>query len=51
LIVCLANAFDKLITNPPTQGALTIEEARQYVRQQAGILFDPRLAELFAQVV
>ncbi len=50
-IVCLANVFDKLITNPPTQGALTIEEARQYVRQQAGILFDPRLAELFAQVV
>jgi putative nucleotidyltransferase with HDIG domain len=50
-IVCLANVFDHLLTDRHADGHLTMEEAREYVRVHAGTLFDPKLAELFVQVV
>jgi cyclic di-GMP phosphodiesterase len=50
-IVCLANEFDALLTKRSEQDALVQNDAREYVRSQAGIRFDPKLARLFAQVV
>lgn len=50
-IICLANVFDHLLSDRQAAGNLTMEEAREYVRGQAGILFDPKLAEDFVQVV
>lgn len=50
-IVSLANAFDNLLTPRAGHRPLSLEEAREYVRLQAGVLFDPRLAVLFSQIV
>ena len=50
-LVCLADVFDHLLTNRLADGPLTLEEAREYVRRHAGKLFDPQLAEVFAQIV
>ena len=50
-LVCLADVFDHLLTNRLADGPLTLEEAREYVRSHAGKLFDPQLAEVFAQIV
>jgi putative two-component system response regulator len=50
-IVCLANAFDNLLTPRVGHRSLSLEEAREYVRLQADVLFDPRLAVLFSQIV
>jgi len=50
-IVCLADVFDHLLTDRVAHGPLTIAEAREYVRGQAGAQFDPKLAEAFVEVV
>jgi putative two-component system response regulator len=50
-IVCLANEYDWFVMNRAEQDPRVQEEGRQYVRSQAGILFDPKLAKLFVQVV
>jgi putative two-component system response regulator len=50
-LVCIANEFDWLLTSRSEQDPLVQEEAREYVRSQAGLRFDPKLAKLFAQVV
>ena len=50
-IVCLADVFDHLLTDRLADGPLTKEEAMEYVRGQAGKLFDPSLAEAFVHVV
>lgn len=50
-IVCLANEFDWLLTKRSEHDPLVQKEAREFVRSQAGIRFDPKLAKLFAQVV
>jgi putative two-component system response regulator len=50
-IVCVANEFDRLITGRPEQDLLVQEDAREYIRRQAGIRFDPDIAHLFAQIV
>jgi putative nucleotidyltransferase with HDIG domain len=49
-IVCIANEFDWFLTNRSEQDPLAKEEAREYVRSQAGLRFDPKLAKLFAQI-
>ena len=49
-IVCIANEFDWFLTSRSEQDPLVKEEAREYVRNQAGKHFDPKLAKLFAQV-
>ena len=49
-IVCIANEFDWFLTNRSEQDPLVKEEAREYVRSQAGLRFDPKLAKLFAQI-
>jgi putative nucleotidyltransferase with HDIG domain len=50
-IVCVANEFDRFLVTKTDQGPLVQEEGREYVRTQAGLLFDPKLAKLFVQVV
>jgi putative two-component system response regulator len=50
-IVCIANEFDWFLTSRSEQDPAVQEEARQYVRSQAGLRFDPKLAKVFAQVV
>jgi putative two-component system response regulator len=50
-IVCIANEFDRLLTGRPDQDLFVHEDAREYIRRQAGVRFDPNLARLFAQIV
>jgi len=49
-IICIANEFDWFLMNRSEQDPLVKEEAREYVRSQAGLRFDPKLAKLFAQI-
>ncbi|MBM6550215.1 response regulator [Marinomonas ostreistagni] len=46
-IVALADVFDALTMERPYKKAWPIEEAYQYLRDQAGSHFDPKLVELF----
>ncbi len=50
-IVGLANHFDHLVTGIGQERAMAIPEARETIRQEAGSRLDPKLAELFANVV
>ncbi len=50
-IVGLANHFDHLVTGIGQEKAMAIPEARETIRQEAGKRLDPKLAELFANVV
>jgi len=50
-LVSLANTFDNLVTGHAGCGAIAIPEAREFVRREAGLEFDPALADLFAKVV
>lgn len=49
-IVALVQAFDHLVTGPSSQQVLSVAEAVERVRNQAGSRFDPTLVEQFAQV-
>ncbi len=50
-IVGLANLFDHLVVGHANQDPLAIPEAREQIRLEAGKGIDPRLADLFANVV
>lgn len=50
-IVCIAQAFDHLVSDHDVRPPLPIEEACEHVRQQGGTRFDPALADLFARVI
>ena len=50
-IVCVANEFDWFLTSRSEQDSGAQEEAREYVRSQAGLRLDPKLAKQFAQVI
>lgn len=50
-IVSLATVFDDLTAQQPGREPLSIEDARTFVKRQAGTLFDPVLAGLFVKVV
>lgn len=50
-IVSLANTFVDLTAGPQSQESMTLEDAKTYIRRQAGALFDPTLSELFLQIV
>ena len=46
-IVALADVFDALTSERPYKKAWTVEAAMEYVEEQSGRHFDPRLVELF----
>ena len=50
-LVGLANVFDHLVTGQSNQGPVAVPEAREFIRRESGLRFDPTLAELFAKVV
>ncbi len=50
-VVGLANVFDNHVTGHGSSQALSIPEAREHIRQEAGKSLDPQLADLFANIV
>ncbi len=50
-IVALADVFDALTSERPFKPAWPVENAVAYIREQAGKHFDPRLAELFLELM
>ena len=50
-LVGLANAFDELYGGRPKDDPLPLEAAKEYIRRQAGILFDPSMVEQFLRDV
>ncbi len=47
----IVDAFDALISNRPYRQKISIEEALQYLREQAGILFDPEIVDVFEKLI
>lgn len=45
-IFAAVDAFDALTSNRPYRTMITMEEAMQYIREQAGILFDPEIVQV-----
>lgn len=50
-IVAIANTFDNLVSGGRESSPVTVPEAREQIRRQAGQALDPSLAELFANIV
>lgn len=50
-VVGLANAFDELYRGRPADDPLPLEEAKESVRRQAGILFDPLMVKQFLKAI
>ncbi|MBL8050005.1 MAG: GAF domain-containing protein [Anaerolineales bacterium] len=45
------DAFDALTSNRPYRQKISTEEALEYLREQAGILFDPNIVEAFEKMI
>jgi HD-GYP domain-containing protein (c-di-GMP phosphodiesterase class II) len=45
------DAFDALTSNRPYRQKISINEAIEYVSEQAGIIFDPEIVEVFKKLV
>ncbi|MBL8061487.1 MAG: HD domain-containing protein, partial [Anaerolineales bacterium] len=45
------DAFDALTSNRPYRTKITVEEALNYLQEQAGILFDPVIVDSFATLI
>jgi response regulator RpfG family c-di-GMP phosphodiesterase len=50
-IVGIANTFDNLVSGGRDAAPVTVPEAREHIRREAGQALDPKLAELFAKIV
>jgi len=50
-VVGLANAFDELYRGRTADDPLPLEEAKEFVRRQAGILFDPLMVKQFLKAI
>ncbi len=50
-IISIVDVFDALTSNRPYRRALSVDAAVQVLRESAGRQFDPRLVELFIQVL
>jgi HD-GYP domain-containing protein (c-di-GMP phosphodiesterase class II)/putative methionine-R-sulfoxide reductase with GAF domain len=50
-LFAVADAFDALTSNRPYRKKISIDEALQYIREQAGVLFDPDIAGVFEKMV
>lgn len=47
----IVDAFDALTTDRPYREKISTEEALQYLREQSGILFDPKIIHVFENLV
>jgi putative nucleotidyltransferase with HDIG domain len=50
-IFAVADAFDALISDRPYRKGIAEAEALDYIRSQAGILFDPQVVEVFEKLL
>ncbi len=50
-IVGIANTFDNLVSGGKDVAPITVPEAREHIRREAGHTLDPKLGELFAKIV
>ncbi len=50
-IVSIMDAYDAMITERPYKKKLSIKEALEEIRKNAGTQFDPELAEIFIRIV
>jgi HD-GYP domain-containing protein (c-di-GMP phosphodiesterase class II) len=50
-IFAVADVWDALTSNRPYRPAWTREQARDYIREQSGMHFDPQVVELFLKVI
>jgi signal peptidase I len=50
-IFAVANAWDAMLSDRPYRPALSGEQARQYLREQAGRQFDPKIVQVFLEIV
>ncbi|MFN8413620.1 MAG: GAF domain-containing protein [Anaerolineales bacterium] len=47
----IVDAFDALTSHRPYREKISIEEAVSYLREQAGLLFDPLIVDAFAKLI
>ncbi len=50
-IIAIADAFDAMISDRPYRKALKVEDALQEIQRCAGTQFDPKLVEIFINVI
>ena len=50
-IFAVADAFDALISDRPYRNRIPVSEAMAYLKEQAGILFDPEIVSAFEQML
>ncbi|MDD3818800.1 MAG: HD domain-containing protein, partial [Actinomycetota bacterium] len=50
-IVSIADAFDSMTNDRPYRKAMTIEEAVNEIKKEAGAQFDPDFVELFTEIL
>ncbi|WPC39220.1 HD-GYP domain-containing protein [Clostridium sp. JS66] len=50
-IICLCDAYDKLVTESPTRKACIPSEAIEYIMANNGQMFDPKLVKVFLRRV
>jgi putative two-component system response regulator len=50
-IVTIADVFDALTSERPYKKAWPVDEARDFIRDQAGLAFDPTLVALFLDLL
>jgi HD-GYP domain-containing protein (c-di-GMP phosphodiesterase class II) len=49
-IFAVADAFDALISNRPYRKRISVAEALAYLKEQAGVLFDPEIVLAFERM-
>jgi HD-GYP domain-containing protein (c-di-GMP phosphodiesterase class II) len=50
-LFAVVDAFDALTSNRPYRQKVSAEEAVVYLREQAGLLFDPHVVAIFEELV
>jgi putative nucleotidyltransferase with HDIG domain len=50
-VFAVVDAFDALISDRPYRKKVSVDEALQYIREQAGILFDPNIVNTFEKMI
>jgi len=50
-LFAIVDVYDALTSDRPYRKAWSREEALEYIRQQAGVCFDPRVVEMFLRLV